>query len=62
MTKDHLSSKEMTKERLRELALDIAFANGVLRVEMYRGVPHASAERDYQDAVRAFDEALETFQ
>ena len=49
---------KMTNERLRELALDIASAAGVMRVEMYRGVPYASSERDYQDAVRQFDAAL----
>lgn len=47
-----------TKERLRELALDIAAANGVKRVEIYRGRSYEQAERDYQSAVEAFDKAL----
>jgi hypothetical protein len=49
----------VTKERLRELALDIATANGLLRVLVYSGKPYADAEREYQAAVRAFDAAME---
>lgn len=47
--------------RLRELALDISNANGVLRVLMYRGHDYQETERDYHNAVRAFDAALQVF-
>lgn len=48
----------MTKERLRELALNIATANGVMRVEIYRGASSAESERDYQAAIEEFDKAI----
>ena len=38
----------MTSERLIEIAHELATANGMLRVLMATGKPHASAERDYQ--------------
>lgn len=45
--------------RLRELALEIATANGVLRANMALGRPTANLEVDYQRAVLAFDALLE---
>jgi hypothetical protein len=50
----------LTRERVRELAMAIAAANGVLRVEMYRGKRYEDIEHDYQAAVREFDEALKS--
>jgi hypothetical protein len=50
--------RRMTYERLRELALNIASANGVMRVDMYRGKPYETAQIDYQAAVCEFDMAL----
>ena len=47
------------KERIMELALAVATANGVLRVELYRGKPYQAIEGDYQDAVRALSAALD---
>jgi hypothetical protein len=47
-----------TRERLRELALNIATANGMLRSLITIGKPYADADLDYQQAVREFDAAL----
>ncbi len=47
------------REILRELALSIAVANGTLRAWMALGRPTAALEIDYQDAVMAFDKALD---
>lgn len=46
-------------ERLRELALNISTANGLLRVLMTSGKKYADAEREYQEAVRVFDAELD---
>ena len=49
----------VTKERLRELALEIASSKAVTEVLRYAGkLEHEQAEQDTQDAVRRFDEAL----
>lgn len=47
------------KERLRELALEIAMANGVKAVELYRGRAYEAVGADYQAAIGAFDQALD---
>lgn len=53
----------VTKERLRELALEIASSKAVAEVLRYAGKPeHEQAERDMQNAVRRFDDALEAWQ
>jgi len=51
----------MNKERLREMALEIATAARYSGVMMAHGKPIAEAEIDYQAAVRAFDAALVLF-
>lgn len=51
----------MNKERLREMALEIATANRYAGVMWAQGKPLAEAEVDYQAAVRAFDAALTRF-
>lgn len=51
-----ISMNALTK--LRELALAVSMANGVLRVELYRGRKLEDVERDYQEAVMDMDRQL----
>jgi len=49
----------VSKERLRELALEIASAKAVTEVLRYAGKPeHEQAEQDTQDAIKQFDRAI----
>lgn len=49
----------ITKQLLRELALEIASSKAVTEVLRYAGKPeHEQAERDTQDAIIQFDKAL----
>ena len=59
MVDDGPSEQRTSKERIMELALAVATANGVLRVELYRGKRYEEIEGDYQDAVRALSTALD---
>lgn len=48
-----------TRERFRELALEIASSKAVTEVLRYAGKPeHEQAELDTQDAIKQFDRAL----
>lgn len=48
-----------SRERIHELVMEVAAANGVMRVEIYRGRSYAEAEKDYQASIRELDSALD---
>jgi hypothetical protein len=48
-----------SRERIHELVMAIATANGVMRVDIYRGRSYAEAEKDYQAAIKELDDALD---
>lgn len=48
-----------TRERIHELVMEIVAANGVMRVEIYRGRSYAEAEKDYQAAIGELNSALD---